>query len=92
MKTNIHFRSYLAQSLLEWEMFETNVVEQLETHVLFPTTFSFPENPTTGYLKVLRPVTSTQVFLGFPVSISKRSDGSQHSQLPLHASHVALRT
>jgi len=42
--------------------------------------------------KVLRPATSTQVFLGFPVSISKRSDGSQHSQLPLHASHVALRT
>ena len=42
--------------------------------------------------KVLRPATSTQVFLGFPVSISKRSDGSQHSKLPLHASHVALRT
>jgi len=36
--------------------------------------------------------TSTQVFLGFPVSISKRSDGSQHSKLPLHASHVALQT
>ena len=42
--------------------------------------------------KVLRPVTSTQVSLGFPLSISKRSDGSQHSKLPLHASHVALRT
>ena len=42
--------------------------------------------------KVLRPTTSTQVFLGFPVSISKRSDGSQHSKLPLHASHVALQT
>jgi len=42
--------------------------------------------------KVLRPATSTQVFLGFPVPISKRSDGSQHSKLPLHASHVALRT
>ena len=28
----------------------------------------------------------------FPVSISKRSDGSQHSKLPLHASYVALRT
>ena len=42
--------------------------------------------------KVLRPATSTQVFLGFPVSISERSDGSQHSKLPLHASHVALLT
>ena len=42
--------------------------------------------------KVLRPVTSTQVSLGFPVSISKHSDSSQHSKLPLHASHVALLT
>ena len=38
--------------------------------------------------KVLRPATSTKVSLGFPVSISKCSDGSQHSKLPLHASHV----
>ena len=38
------------------------------------------------------PATSTQVFLGFSVSISKCSDGSQHSKLPLHASHVALQT
>jgi len=43
-------------------------------------------------LKVLRPAISTQVFLGFPVSISKCSDGSQDSKLPLHASHVALPT
>ena len=42
--------------------------------------------------KVLRPATPTQVFLGFPVSISKCWDGSQHSKLPLHASHVALQT
>jgi len=35
---------------------------------------------------------STHVFLGFPVSISKCWDGSQHSKLPLHASHVALPT
>ena len=42
--------------------------------------------------KVLRPSTSTQVFLGFPVSISKCWDGSQHSKLPLHASHAALPT
>jgi len=42
--------------------------------------------------KVLRPATSTQVFLGFPMSISKCWDGSQHPKLPLHASHVALPT
>jgi len=34
----------------------------------------------------------TQVFLGFPVSIRKRWDGSQNSKLPLHASYVALPT
>ena len=42
--------------------------------------------------KVLRPVTSTQVFLGFAVSKTKCWDGSQDSKLPLHASHVALPT
>ena len=42
--------------------------------------------------KVLRPATSTQVFLSFPVSISKCWDGSQHSKLPRHSSHVALQT
>ena len=38
------------------------------------------------------PATSTQVFLGFPVSTSECSDGSQISKLLLHASHVALPT
>ena len=33
-------------------------------------------------------VYSTQVFLGFPVSISKCWDGTQDAKLPLHASHV----
>ena len=42
--------------------------------------------------KVLRPPTSTQVFLSFPVSISECWDGSQVSKLLLHASHVALST
>ena len=42
--------------------------------------------------KVLRPATSTQVFLGFPVSTSECSDGSQVSKSLLHASHVALQT
>jgi hypothetical protein len=41
---------------------------------------------------VLRRVTSTQVILGFPLSISKCWDGSQDSKLPLHAPHVALPT
>ena len=42
--------------------------------------------------KVLRPATSAQVFLAFPVSKSECWDGSQDSQLLLHASHVALPT
>jgi len=42
MKTNIHFRSYLAQFFLEWEMFQTKVVEKIKTHILCPVTF-FPE-------------------------------------------------
>ena len=36
-------------------------------------------------------VTSTQVFLGFPVSMSKCRDDPQEAKLPLHASHVAPR-
>jgi len=40
--------------------------------------------------KFLRPATSTQVFLGFPVSTSECLDGSQHSKLLPHAYHVAL--
>jgi hypothetical protein len=43
----------------------------------------YPEGPVTGHL-------GTGFFLGFPVSNSKCSDGSQNSKLPLHASHVAL--
>jgi hypothetical protein len=35
MKTNIHFRSYLADFFLEREMFQTKVVEKFETHILF---------------------------------------------------------
>jgi hypothetical protein len=41
----------------------------------------YSEGPVTGHLDT-----------GFSWSLSKCSDGSQHSQLPLHASHVALRT
>ena len=42
--------------------------------------------------KVLRPATSTHVFLGFPLSTSECWDGSPVSKLLLHASHVALPT
>jgi hypothetical protein len=42
--------------------------------------------------KVLRPATSAQVFLGFPVSVSECWDGSQDSKLLLHDSYVALPT
>jgi len=42
--------------------------------------------------KVLRPATSTQVFIGFPVSTSEYSDGSPVSKSLLHSSHVALPT
>ena len=34
MKTNIHFWSYVAQFFLEWEMFQTKVVEEIKTHIL----------------------------------------------------------
>jgi flagellar basal body-associated protein FliL len=43
----------------------------------------YSEGPATGHL-------GTGFFLGFPVSNSKCSDGSQNSKLPLHAPHVAL--
>jgi hypothetical protein len=41
MKTNIHFWSYLAQFFLEWEMFQTKVVEKIKRHTLGPTIFFF---------------------------------------------------
>ena len=34
MKTNIHFRSYLAQ-FLQWKMSQTEDVEEIETHFMF---------------------------------------------------------
>jgi hypothetical protein len=44
----------------------------------------YAEGPATGHLGT--------GFLGFPVSKSECPDGSQDSQLLLHASHVALQT
>ena len=34
MKTNIYFWFYLAQLFLEWEIFQANVVEKIQTHIL----------------------------------------------------------
>ena len=39
MQTDIHFWSYLAQFFLEWEMFQTKVVEKIKTHILCSITF-----------------------------------------------------
>ena len=41
MKTNIHFWSYLAQFFLEWEMFQTKVVQKIRTHISDWITFFF---------------------------------------------------
>jgi len=35
METNIRFWSYLAHFFLEWEMFQTKVVEKIKTHVSY---------------------------------------------------------
>ena len=43
MQTNIHFISYLAQFFLEWEMFQTEVVEEIKTQFLCSIKF-FPRN------------------------------------------------
>ena len=34
MKTDIHLWSYLAELFLEWEMFQTEVVEEIKLHIL----------------------------------------------------------
>jgi len=39
MKTNGHFWSYLAYFFLEWEMFQSKVVEKIEPHILCSVTF-----------------------------------------------------
>jgi hypothetical protein len=38
MKTNIHFGSYLAELVLEREMFRTKDVEKIKKHILYPVT------------------------------------------------------
>ena len=51
MKTNIHFLSYLVRFFLEWEMFQTEIVEKIKTHILWSVTFFF-ENPTVYEINV----------------------------------------
>ena len=41
MNANLHIWLYLAQFFLEWEMFRTEVVEKIGTHILCPITFFF---------------------------------------------------
>jgi len=39
MKTNTLFRSYLAELFLERKIFQTDVVEKIETHILYSIIF-----------------------------------------------------
>jgi hypothetical protein len=39
MKTNVHFLSYLSQNILEWEMFQTKVLENVKKHKVFSNFF-----------------------------------------------------
>jgi hypothetical protein len=43
MKTDAHLWSHLAEFFLEWEMFQTKVIDKIKTHFLCPVTF-FMEN------------------------------------------------
>jgi hypothetical protein len=44
MRTYVHLWSYLAELFLEWEMFETRVVQKIKTHILCFQWFLFFEN------------------------------------------------
>ena len=39
MKTTGHFWSYLTQFFLEWEKFQTKIVEKIKTHIYVQTFF-----------------------------------------------------
>jgi hypothetical protein len=39
MKTNIYFWSYLTHFFLEWEVFQTRIVEKIKAHILCSLTF-----------------------------------------------------
>ena len=40
MKTFVHLWQYLPKFYLEWLIFQTKVVEKVESHILFSITFS----------------------------------------------------
>jgi hypothetical protein len=40
MKANVNLWSYLAQFSLEWEIFQTKVVEEIKVHILCSKIFS----------------------------------------------------
>jgi len=89
--TTSHSRS-VAHSIFTTLLLYHSLPSLCQLFTMFFFNVGHPDVPEVGIRKVLRPATSTQVFLGFLVFISKCWDGSQHSKLPLHASHVALRT
>ena len=39
MKTNAHFWSYLAEFFVKWEVFQTDVAEEIKTHFMFSNFF-----------------------------------------------------
>jgi hypothetical protein len=41
MKTYVHFWSYLGHFFVEWEIFQTEVVEEIKTHFAFGNVFFF---------------------------------------------------
>ena len=45
MKTNTHFRSYLAPVFLELKIFQIKLVEKIKTHFMFINIFFFENLP-----------------------------------------------
>jgi len=41
MKTNLHFCSYLAEFVLERDIFQTTFVQKIKTHILFTILFIY---------------------------------------------------
>jgi len=41
VQTNVHFLSYLDQFFLEWKIFQTNVVEELNIRFMFNKFFEY---------------------------------------------------
>jgi len=44
MKTDIHLWQYVAHFFLEWDSFQTKVVEKIQTHILCSITFFFQKS------------------------------------------------